>query len=156
MKHACYIALLLLFAASSACKKDDGASPQEVERSWSYAGATLRAAFADVNTRGGYHITFRPEGATGLEYGITFRFAERPAAGMYTVTPGSPGSEQVNITLENGAANTYLPVSGNQQTVRVSLSQSKFSLTGDEIRMVRSTGLTGPDSLTLSFRLTEF
>ena len=157
MKNAILFTILIFLAALPACRKEDNSPAPADEQTWTYADTTFKAVFAEINTRYGYQITFRPGGAAGLDYGITLRLVEKPEDGRsYLVSKDTTVASQVKVILETGTTPAYSSIGGDGKRVSVGIKEGKLSYTGDDIRLVRDTIPALADTLILRFKLTEY
>lgn len=155
MKNIILIAVLCLAGLTSCKKAESIGSPPSPDNFWTYSGKTFRAAYSEVNTRGGYQISFRPAGDTGLDHSISFRFLQKPAiAGDYVLAVEPSSTTQVGITLETGTLPNHHALAGNNARVAVSFSENKLRLSLSAIKAVRDS--TGVDTLVVNASLAEY
>ena len=157
MKAPIFLTILIALLAFSACRKESSVPEPADEQTWRYADSTFNAAFAEVNIRYGYKITFRPGGATGLDYGVTLHFSEKPQDGNnYLASRDTTSRTQVKVILQTGSEPSYSSIGGDGKQVTVDLKDGKLRYSGADIRLVRDTIPAEADTLLLRFKLTEF
>jgi len=158
LKATILLTVWCLTAISISCRKEAGLPPASPPRNtWTYAGLTHLAAYSETDTRGGYKITFRPGGDTGLTHGLSFQFKEKPtSAGTYSIARNAYTSNQVTVILETDTISSYYSLGTDNATLRTTITSGKLDFSGENIRMVRDTIPALADSLNVSFELREF
>jgi hypothetical protein len=154
MKKTIFAMLILGLVFASSCNKSNNPGG-----SWTFKGTTYNTTTSAVSGAdfGVNNLTTSNQSTYG---GLTVSFfnALPTTAGTYTVVNGSPASAtqvQVLTTTGGAAGNVYDATGGNgsNQTVSVSVSNGKLTVSGSGIEMYNVNNPS--DSSALNFNVTQ-
>jgi hypothetical protein len=157
MRNAIFGLLLVGMLPISSCHKGPAPAPGG---SWTFKGVTYSVTSC-VGNDSIFYLTATDSTAQGFAGSVTVAFYNvLPAAtGTYTVVNGSAPSQPTQVAIiaslgSSVAGLNYQSTGGNgSQTVHVSISNGKISLTGSRIEMSSTTNSS--DSAALSLNINQ-